>query len=380
MRDRQHATRGRLEIYLLDMDAVLLHPGGYRAALIATVNHFSTAMGLGEQAPAVEEIEAFEAAGITSEWDSASICIAALLAASAHEYSGGFSDAASALRGDGRRHGPRPDYRALAGRVAAELRRGEYPAEAAYRLLLNDRSSDGLRRPLAELLLYTRDIHRSPVLPVFQQFTLGEAYEATYGLPRTIETESLLLEHDRPALSHPVPPRSAIYTARPSNPPRDVPPRSGMGYAPEAELGAGLVGLSHLPLIGYGSLKWLAETVGGDTHQYVKPSPVHALAAIGAATGALESEALVAAEALTRGDWLSPLKDLRDGRGRVTVFEDSASSIRGVREAVSLLGEGWQCRGIGISAGGPKREALAQVADRVYPSLDAAIEECRGET
>ncbi len=338
------------EIFLFDMDAVLLHPGGYRAALIATVNHFSREMGFGDFAPTHDEIEAFEAAGITSEWDSAPISIAAI-----------------ALTGH------RPDYYSLIERLNAEWRKGEYPADAAYRLFSSPQSpisSNGDWR--SEILLHSRDICRSPVINVFQQFTLGHAFEETYGLPRTVHTDSTLLQHDRPALARRAPPNSAIYTARPSKPPRDVPQR--IGYAPEAELGAQLVGLSHLPIIGFGSFQWLAETIGGDPEHYLKPSPVHALAAIGAALGGAESESLRAAEAAARGEWLSPLKELRGAKGRVTVFEDSAASIRGVREAASLLGENWQCVGVGISSGGPKKVALAKVADRVYPSLDDALD------
>lgn len=362
-----------MDLFLFDMDSVLLHPGGYRAALIATVNYFSTAMGLGEMAPTHEEIEAFEAVGITSEWDSAPMCLAALLVASGVRLDGGFLDAVERLRARGPSDLPRPDYRALAERTRSHARPGELPAEAAYRALLDGRSTDGIERPLRELLLHTRDIRRSPVLPVFQQFTLGEAFEAAYGMPPSFKAESLLLRWDRPALSRAVPAGSVVFTARPSYPPRDLDLPRGMGYAPEAELGAQLVGLSDLPLIGYGSLQWLAEAVGGKPEAYVKPSPVHPLAAIGAAAGAPESQALLAAEARWRGEWRPPLSELRAQGGRVTVFEDSALSIRGVREAVRMLGDGWECLGIGISAGGPKRAALEQAADRVYASVDEAI-------
>ncbi len=338
------------------MDSVLLHPGGYRAALIATINHFSTSMGLGELAPTVEEIEAFEAVGITSEWDSAPISVAAIALAPLA--------------------GRRPDYVSLARRVAAEWRRGEYPAEAAYRIISNLQSLKRLEIGdwRLEILRHSRDIQKSEVLQVFQQFTLGADFTPTYGLPRTIETEALLLKYDRPALSRPAPPCSAIFTARPSKPPRDIPSR--LGYAPEAELGAQLVGLSRLPLIGYGAFQWLAEVSGENANgeAQLKPSPVHALAAIGAALGGPESEAVRAGAAAARGEWLSPLKELRESRGRVAVFEDSAASIRGVREAVRLLGAGWECVGIGIAPGGPKREALMQVADRVYDSIDEALD------
>ncbi|MBI3241360.1 MAG: hypothetical protein HYZ49_03610 [Chloroflexi bacterium] len=339
-----------LKLYLLDMDSVLLHPGGYRAALVATVNHFSQAVGVGKVAPTLEEIEAFESVGISSEWDITPICIAALSP-----------------------NGARPDYHAIAERVAGEIRPGEYPAEAAYRVLPRPPFTGwGVRTD--EILLHSRDIHRSPVLSLFQQYALGEAFETTYGLPRIIESEATLSKYDSPQLTVYAPQNSVIYTTRPCKPPRDVTPLPG--YAPEAELGAELVELSYLPLIGYGSLHWLAETVGGNADAYLKPSPVHAWAAIAAAAQFPESESLRAAEALSRGEWQSPLADLRERGGIVTVFEDSASSIQSVREAVKALGEAWACVGVGVAEGGPKYDALKKVADRIYPSIDSAI---RGE-
>jgi len=341
-----------MNIYLFDMDAVLLYPGGYRAALMATVNYFSREMGLGDCAPTMHEIEVFESVGITSEWDSAPICIATLML-----------------------NGKRVDYAELVRRVSAETRSGEVPAEAAYRVVISPSPPSPLPQGeggllLEDILLRSRDINRSRVLQVFQQFTLGDHYEATYGLKRTFEDGhgSLLLKHDCKAIMSSVPERSAIYTARPSKPPRDVPMQ--IGYAPEAELGAELVGLGHLPLIGFGRLQWLAERVGGHGEHFIKPSPVHALAAIGAAFGFAESESLLMAEALARGESNTRLKELRGVR--VTVFEDSATSIQGVRQAVNLIGG--QCVGIGISSGGPKLEKLVKISDRVYPNIDEALQ------
>ncbi len=336
-----------LNLYLFDMDSVLLHPGGYRAALVATVNQFSHAIGLGKMAPTLEEIEAFESVGISSEWDITPICIAALSP-----------------------NGARPNYPVVAGRIAQEIRPGEYPAEAAYRVLPRPPFTGwGVRTD--EILLHSRDIHRSPVLSLFQQYALGEAFETTYGLPRIIDSEATLSKYDSPELTMYVPQNSVIFTTRPCKPPRDVPPLPG--YAPEAELGAELVSLSYLPLIGYGSLHWLAETVGGNADAYLKPSPVHAWAAIAAAAKYPESDCLRAAEALSRDQWQSPLADLREAGGQVTVFEDSASSIQGVCEAVKVLGEKWTCVGIGVAESGPKFESLSKVADRIYPSIDKAI-------
>jgi hypothetical protein len=338
-----------MDIHLFDMDSVLLMPGGYRAALVETINYFSRQLGLGDLGPTHAEMEAIESYGITSEWDSAPIAIVEIM-----------------------QTGQRPDYIALTERVSAEWRKGEYAAEAAWRLFSN---SPTLRiGELENYLLYSRDISRSAILNVFQQFTLGDQFEATYQLPKTIDTHSTLLKHDRPLLARAVPPHSVIYTARPCKAPRDVAPR--LGFAPEAELGAELVGLSHLPLIGFGSFQWLAEELGNGvvSEHFLKPLPTHGLAAIAAALGGPESEAVRAGEAAKRGEWLSPLKELRAESGRVIVFEDTARSIGGVREAVSLLGGNWTCVGIGIAAGGPKREALSKVADRLYNSLNDALD------
>jgi hypothetical protein len=353
-----------MKIYLFDMDSVLLEPGGYRAALMETINHFSQLLGLGNLAPDYTEMDAIEASGITSEWDSAPMAVVAIA-----------------------QQGKRPDYMDLMTRVLHEWKKGEYAAEAAHRVLSKDGPMKGGRllpgvdeNWMSEVLLHSRDIQYSPIQNVFQQYTLGDEFTPTYGLPKTLPTHSLLLKLDKPVLDRPVPPYSAIYTARPNQPPRDIGPLPG--YAPEAELGAQLVGLSHLPIIGFGSCQWLAEALGGGAaaEQYVKPSPVQSLAAIGAALGGPESIAIRAAEAAVRGDWQSPLKELRAERGIVTVFEDTARSIGGVREAVRLLGANWSCRGAGIAAGGPKREALSKVADRVYDSLNAALDSEIGYT
>ena len=128
-----------LHIHLFDMDSVLLHPGGYRAALIATITHFASALGLEDVAPTFEEIEAFESVGITSEWDMAPICVAAISS-----------------------RGGRPDYRDLAQRIAKEVHEKEYPAQAAYRVLPRAPFVGwGVRAD--EILLHSRDVHRSPV-------------------------------------------------------------------------------------------------------------------------------------------------------------------------------------------------------------------------
>ena len=65
-------------VYLLDVDGVLLYPGGYREALRRTINYFSSAMGWGDCSLKDETALIFEAHGITNEWDMSAICLASL--------------------------------------------------------------------------------------------------------------------------------------------------------------------------------------------------------------------------------------------------------------------------------------------------------------
>lgn len=362
--------------YLFDMDMVLLYPAGYRAALQATVNYYTRAMGLGESlAPTADDIEAFESVGITSEWDSASICLAEIITR-AHP-AGAPADSFSQAIDNIQRHGAtirRPDYVALLTFFSQHRLPGEYAADAAYRHYQN---GSGLNPAYENLLLNTRDIHRAPVQYIFQQYTLGDAFEATYGLPRIIDGDSFLLTHDTPSLAADLPNKAVVYTARPSLPPKtaNLPTAELRGYPPEAELGAKVAGISHLPIVGYGAMQWLTAQVGGNIARRVKPNAVQALAALAIAIFGAErdAEAIIAAEQFVAGK-PSPMFDTICAMGgRAVLFEDSPRSIAGAREAVQMLGAGWQFDGIGISAGGPKYDLLLDVADRVYQTINDAL-------
>ena len=65
-------------VILLDIDGVLVHPGGYRAALHATLNHFVNLMGLPHFEFPEEKLAGFEKRGITSEWDMVPLLLGVL--------------------------------------------------------------------------------------------------------------------------------------------------------------------------------------------------------------------------------------------------------------------------------------------------------------
>jgi hypothetical protein len=384
-------------LILLDVDGVLVHPVGYKTALRALVEHFAGRMGLALPGPADDEIAVFEACGLTNEWDSGAMCVSALLLAALERAPAARRptleatfDAIRAAAPDV----PRPDFTAEARLIARHDADGRYPA-AHYLELLRART-DPANLPLLQALLgNVYAVRQTPTTRTFQTFVLGsERFHATYGLPAEFVSASYLTTYDIPLLDAPTRARLldwaqqpehgiAIYTARPSRPPADLPPGEPLGdppagYPPEAELAAELVGLTgRVPLIGQGRVGWLAWRHGRAAADYIKPSPVQALSAIAAALSGAEADSLHAAAHLAeRGELSGPLAALREGALHVIVCEDSAGGIRAVRDAVMLLqraGVTATLSAIGISPQPDKRAALAAVADHLVDDVNAGL-------
>jgi hypothetical protein len=149
-------------------------------------------------------------------------------------------------------------------------------------------------------------------------------------------------------------------------------------YPPEADLAAELLGFEHpVPMIASGRLAWLATRRQREIPDYVKPSAVHSLAAIGAALSGQECAALDAAAELSEHGVVSgPLEALKEGSTRVIVFEDAAGGIYATRRAVETLqnaGLDVVVEAVGVSPHEAKREALRAVADRVVDDVNEAL-------
>ena len=63
-------------IYLFDIDGVLVKPRGYRESVKATLQYFYRQMDLLDKMPADDMPVLFESIGITSEWDMIPLCLA----------------------------------------------------------------------------------------------------------------------------------------------------------------------------------------------------------------------------------------------------------------------------------------------------------------
>lgn len=379
-------------IVLLDVDGVLVHSRAYHLGLQKTVEYFGKRMGLAKpHMPTQAEIDLFEANSVTVEWESSAICVAALLQArlewsqreelrSAEFWT--LLDALAARPADV----PRPDFAALARRVGAATRPAQRPSLAALELFA---ASAGAPPYLVALLGRCYDAHASPTHQVTQNFVIGHRrYAECYGLTPHFEHPALLETEDAPLLSPELRDRLlaeraagrvwfALYTARPSHPPRDA-MTSLRGYTPEAEMALALLGLDgDVPTMAVGKLEWAARRAGRSAMEYVKPSPVHALAAIAAARTGREAEAIDAALAVHRGERLPDVYASCAGE-HVHVFEDSASSLRAVAHAVELLnayGLNLRLTRHGIAPeGSSKHAALAPIAERVHADINAGLQ------
>lgn len=383
-------------LFLFDVDGVLVEARGYLRALQDTVAHFARRMGVGDPRLTEDEVRAGEAHGLTSEWDSAPAYILTLLIERLRRepsltIPARWEDALTVLAARPLPL-PHPDYPALVARVGA--RRADFgeTGPAVRAVLWDDAQSlsaaqqEAVGAILDELLGDTHNFDRAPITRHFQHLVIGsEGVAKTYGVAPSFEARPYLLAHDVAELSSESAARlrdaaesgriaAAIYTARPSLPPRGI-TASANGYSPEAELAQDLVELAGWPLIGLGQLQWLAARCGGLVAQMVKPSPVQALAALGAAVGP-ETAALEAAwDFHTTGNLRGPLADLN--ATTVHIFEDTVGGMRGVRSAVELLqaaGVDIRWRPYGITpATGAKAEAMAAQGIPTYRSVNDAV-------
>jgi len=377
-----------VRILLFDMDGVLLEPHAYHRALTDTVSHVGRVLGYGDVRVTGPEIVAFEAAGVTSEWDSAAICAALLLDNLWREYPALTLPDEPAMPLLPQRGIPPPDFQPFIRSLSRPDLQDTPPLLRAEHLLVSGSNSriPEQRRTLQNILRSARQIEGSLTHRIFQELVLGSrVFAATYGLPAVLKTESYLLQYDLPTLStqtrvrlinwlQEADHRAVIFTSRPSHPIGDS------FCTPEAEMGAQSVGLDHLPIVGLGGLFWLSARYGRDPDSFRKPSTVHALAAMRAASGGSLGEALEAAAALVidgkvDNGWI----DLNGAE--IYVFEDTAGGLQSARGAQDTLAQNGivvELSLLGITDSELKRQALEAKGATVAPSLSAALDSLPG--
>lgn len=325
-------------IILLDIDGVLVQPGGYRAALRATVKRFIGDYVIDEDVPV-----SMEKRGISSEWDMSPLIIAAYWEdVLSRQPMTNLSDD-PVIAGEQiqkQRKVEEPKHLSI---PAFELLDGQYPVDAAYAVGCFPSIPSELRK---NLMTESRDVYKSHTFRTFQHFTLGsETFGETYQLPAEFEAQSLLLTEDKANISAEVRERLrhernsiAGFTARPSRPPREW-DGSHVGYAPEAELGLELAGLADIPLMSFGKLEFIAAQHGLNPATLMKPAPFHALAGILAAWTGDELSALNAAYEWHTSSKLNGRFSELPKSFELYVIEDTMGGVRATQAAGAILCE-----------------------------------------
>ena len=373
-----------MNLLLSDLDGVLLESHSYHASLSRTMDLLGEALGFGPGLLPLEGVLAFEAAGITSEWESSAMCTALLLERLWQLY----PDAGLGLRLPDPpfpRHGlPAPDLAGFAWVLSRDRSTESRPLENAISLLRSMFADLPGRRMdvLVRLVQDSRDPARSLTFRLIQELNLGsERYEALYRLAPQLLVESFLSTCDRPILDavergalrawiaqpgH----AFAIFTNRPS------PGPDGTSGAPEAEIGLACAGLEGLPIVGMGDLEWLANQRGLEPHSLLKPSPIHVLTAMQLALGAALPDALMDAATLALDGRPGPRWAALDGAVVVAV-EDASKGLRSAAAAAASLrkhGLTLRLRLLGIPDHPDKARALrdagAAIVTDIRPVLD----------
>ena len=374
-----------MKILLFDMDGVLLEPHGYHLALQETVRRMAMALGFGDITLSSDDIATFEAGGITSEWDEAAISTALLLEMAWQDEPGyGLPASLAQPLSTHPEHRSAPDFHELARKLSTPEMIRLHPLERAEHFFLkNNRHPSGQFQILHDLILGARVAELSITHRTFQELVLGSAeFSLAYELPAALGCESYLLKYDRSNLSAVKSARlsnwiaapkhaAAVITSRPSRPP------FGIFSTPEAELGAELVHLESLPILGWGGMCWVGLKRMTDPQAFLKPSPVHALAAMRMALGDTQEIALTEAVGLAETGHANSFWEQLDGAS-VSIFEDTPGgikSLRGAKEELAKIGIRIDAYFYGIARKLVKVKALRANSAKIYATLEDALEQ-----
>lgn len=372
-----------MQILLFDLDGVLIEPRAYHQALQETVALVGRSLGYREVALGQNDIQVIESVGVSSEWDSAAICAALLLRQAWTVSQGARLPTAPPLPAPPPHELAAPDFRKFFESMGGMSGSGLKPLLIAERQLLSDGTPlrAAQTAQLRNSLRSARQAEHSLTHRIFQELVLGsELFRETYNLHPHLDRTGYLVSQDRSLLStnarqglrrwlqrpgqH-----AAVFTKRPSGGPRHS------EYAPEAELGLKVIDLEQLAVVGSGGMAWLAASRGEDPDAYLKPSAVHALAALRLALGSSLETALLAAAALERdGRADAGWRELASAT--IYVYEDSVEGLLSARSAQSAMqraGIATEVGSFGVAASPLKRAALQSITDEVFPSLEHAL-------
>ena len=398
--------RETITILLFDVDGVIVDPRAYKIGASKTLELLCAKIGLTDSLalmPTDEEIAYFESCGVHDVWDITNILFCQILVSLSEKFAGekvavdlkskSIEQQLQEFKGKNCEIS-RPDYLRLADQIA-QTEGAPHPPDVALRVLSAEICAEPAAREnwlelLNRFLKSTRSAYDSFGTRLFQNIILGSPeFARTYDLPSEydgpslLETEDVvfinqqsvsLLDQLRKRSDY----RMAIYTARPSHPPKSEPIR--VGYSPEAEMALTAANLLDAPLVAMGMMEWLAKRHNERTEDLTKPNRTQALAAlIAACAGFSDIEILEEAYEVDKHN-ANPsdthLRTLKEYSSTVFVFEDTTSGIKPLLKAAELLNQkGYEIavRPLGIAKDENKKAALAPYCESVFANVNEAL-------
>ncbi len=383
---------------LFDIDGVLIKPVGYRKAVFDTSEHFLNQLGFSKLSINEETISALESIGITSEWDMLPIYLTVVieLTLKINRHLIKFSniskfDQFSDLPSN-------EEIIHLILEIEPYLLDGYSACDSILKMVdagkfvnLFPNILTNASWVIDNYLKRSRSITHSPILQYFQNLILGSDQLNTYlDSPVLISSESYLLMFDEPLidthtkeildeLKEKLLIFPSIITARPSlHPDGDELTNSG-NYFPEAELALKRLKMVDFPYIGYGALQSLASIRGGSGDNYVKPIPLHALAAILSSGGVDLLDSLnIAYDYLFnhQKDQVNKFFSNLVKPINISIFEDSAIGIKSLRTSCEkLISDGIEINlsVYGIAENELKKASLKKENAFIFPSINEAF-------
>lgn len=390
---------------LFDIDGVLISPSGYRKAVYDTTNYFLNKLGFSSISINEETITTFESIGITSEWDMIPLYLLIIVELSLvqnHPETSleNYQDCYNFFR----KHEYHPDQKEI---ITSVLNLKDFLQDGfsicdslinrnfenkSSKIFVNVRST--ISWILYEWLVESRNIYKSEILRYFQNLTLGsKLFQEITGFDWILESEPNLLKYDSPLILDEIRNQisnllskkfvfPSVITARPSTFPNGICSEKSQLNFPEAELALKCLKLEQIPCVGFGALEFLGKEKNASGDQFVKPSPVHTLAAILLSSGLDINDALrlsydyffnnkhkAIVDYLSR--FTSPIN--------VCIFEDSTIGIQSVAIVCeNLTNDGLEMNrfAYGISNQKNKIDALIKENAIIFPTINEAFSAC----
>jgi hypothetical protein len=392
---------------LLDIDGVLIQPGGYRRSYADTVNYYLTFLGQPHLHVNDRIAETFEFFSIQAEWDMVPLTIAAFLEWFAEvrgEHPNFISiDQSGNLPSIGDQEQFLSFLKNKIIDYSKALSNKEIPALAIYHNCIRNQQHSVLPRIwndpiLEEILLNSLDIYRSPLFRRLETQLLGTEYmNNRFQLNIQEQIAPNLEVVDFPILSEEHRDRliqkkdgfhTAILTARPNLLPDAIGATEADSHfiLPEAEIAFRLIGWDEhaIPVIGVGSLSYIENKYHLPKDSFLKPHPFHSIASILNTMIQSQTEALETAKMVydrwVEGNLLSnPLGQfIQEGsKIRIAVFEDSASGIQSCISAGKIFSDyGYypEIEAYGIYSTEEKKLQLQNLGAQIYPNVNEALD------